>query len=63
MAEQTGEKDGRGFDALVAYERAKVDKSEAYWDGPHPFTEDHNDFSMCLCGVPALTHDQVYPPE
>ena len=21
------------------------------------FTEDHNDASMCLCGIPALTHD------
>lgn len=28
----------------------------------HEFTEDVNDASMCLCGVPALTHDQVYPP-
>lgn len=30
---------------------------------PHDFTEDVDDASMCVCGVPALTHDRVYPPE
>lgn len=29
----------------------------------HEFTEDADDYSMCICGVPALTHDQVYPPD
>ena len=28
----------------------------------HEFTEDVGDGSMCICGVPALTHDQVFPP-
>lgn len=37
------------------------------WERPrppavHPFIEDVDDASMCLCGVPASTHDQVYPP-
>lgn len=26
----------------------------------HEFTEDINDASMCVCGVPALGHDAVY---
>lgn len=30
------------------------------WDGPHDFEEDINDASMCMCGIPALTHDLVY---
>jgi hypothetical protein len=54
--------DERGFDALVAYERAKVDKGEAYWNGPHPFTEDRSDHSMCLCGVPESKHDEKSRP-
>lgn len=30
---------------------------------PHEFTEDVADGSMCICGVPALTHDDlVFPP-
>jgi hypothetical protein len=28
----------------------------------HEFTEDVADGSMCICGVPALTHAQVFPP-
>lgn len=28
----------------------------------HEFTEDVGDASMCVCGVPALTHDAVYSP-
>lgn len=30
--------------------------------GWHEFTEDVDDYSMCICGVPALSHDVVYPP-
>lgn len=26
----------------------------------HEFTEDVDDYSMCVCGIPALTHDLVY---
>lgn len=28
----------------------------------HQFTENVNDASMCVCGVPDLGHDNVYPP-
>lgn len=28
----------------------------------HEFTEDVADASMCICGVPALTHGTVFPP-
>ena len=31
--------------------------------GWHEFIEDIDDASMCICGVPALSHDVVYPPE
>jgi hypothetical protein len=31
-------------------------------DDWHEFTEDVDDASMCICGVPALTHDAVFPP-
>lgn len=31
-------------------------------DDWHEFTEDVDDASMCVCGVPALTHDAVFPP-
>lgn len=31
-------------------------------DVGHEFTEDVADASMCICGIPALTHDSVYPP-
>jgi hypothetical protein len=24
---------------------------------PHDFTEDVNDYSMCLCGIPSTYHD------
>lgn len=27
----------------------------------HEFREDVEDYSMCRCGVPALTHDRVFP--
>lgn len=30
--------------------------------GWHEFVEDIDDGSMCICGVPALSHDVVYPP-
>lgn len=33
------------------------------WRVSHQFTEDVNDASMCICGIPALTHDSVLPPE
>lgn len=26
---------------------------------PHEFNENVNDASMCVCGIPALTHDLV----
>jgi hypothetical protein len=26
---------------------------------PHEFREDVNDYSMCTCGIPAITHDAV----
>jgi len=26
---------------------------------PHEFREDVNDYSMCMCGIPAITHDAV----
>lgn len=29
----------------------------------HEFTEDINDYSMCICGVPQMTHDTVYPKD
>lgn len=29
----------------------------------HEFTEDVADASMCVCGVPAISHDAVYPPQ
>lgn len=28
---------------------------------PHEFDEDVNDASMCMCGVPAIYHDRVFP--
>jgi len=42
-------------------------RDAAHTDAPevtaHTFTEDVDDASMCVCGVPALTHDQVYPED
>jgi hypothetical protein len=35
----------------------------AWMDRPHEFREDTDDYSMCRCGVPALTHDQIEHPE
>ena len=28
----------------------------------HEYTADVSDGSMCICGVPALTHHVAYPP-
>ena len=36
--------------------------SELSTEKTHEFAEDHNDASMCLCSIPELYHDQVYPP-
>lgn len=33
---------------------------EAGW---HLFDEDVTDYSMCVCGVPAMTHHLVYPDD
>lgn len=30
----------------------------AWMDQPHEFRENRNDYSMCLCGVPADGHDR-----
>jgi hypothetical protein len=29
----------------------------------HEFAEDVSDAAMCLCGVPAIDHDRVFPTE
>lgn len=35
----------------------------SWMDKPHEFREDVDDYSMCRCGVPALTHHLVEPEE
>ena len=30
-----------------------------WMDRPHEFREDADDYSMCVCGVPADVHDRV----
>jgi hypothetical protein len=44
---------------MSAREGHSVEKDATPW---HEYTEDVNDGSMCICGVPALGHAQVYPP-
>lgn len=39
--------------------RDSAEKDVTPW---HEFIEDAEDGSMCICGVPALTHAQVFPP-
>lgn len=35
----------------------------AWKDRPHKFREDVDDASMCVCGVPVLTHECMEPGE
>lgn len=53
-------------DVAVEFSDATAEDGMPLWERPvppavHPFIEDTDDASMCLCGVPALSHDQVYP--